>query len=43
MLRAIAVAPYQYGGTDLGSPGYLTSTRRARIITLRDNYRAMIG
>src|SRR5262249_47803977 len=40
MLRALGVDPYQYGAIDLGSPDYLTSARRARIIALRDRYTA---
>jgi hypothetical protein len=42
-LRAIGVDPAdRYGNMDLGSPDYLTSTRRTEIITLRDHYRAMV-
>ncbi len=42
LLRAIGVDPgRRYGGMDLGSADYLTSTRRAQIIALRDHYRAM--
>ena len=42
-LRAIGVDPAdRFGTMDLGSPNYLTSTRRAEIITLRDHYRAMV-
>lgn len=42
LLRAIGVDPSRrYGGMDLGSADYLTSTRRAQIIALRDHYRAM--
>lgn len=42
LLRAIGVDPYdRYWGMDLGSPDYLTSARRAQIITLRDHYRGM--
>ncbi|HVE63022.1 MAG TPA: DUF6398 domain-containing protein [Mycobacteriales bacterium] len=40
-LRAVGVDPHQYGAMNLRSPDYLTSTRRARIIALRDRYRAM--
>ncbi|MGH3752469.1 MAG: DUF6398 domain-containing protein [Pseudonocardiaceae bacterium] len=41
-LRAVGVDPHhQYGAMDLRSPDYLTSTRRARIIALRDHYRAI--
>jgi Domain of unknown function (DUF6398) len=43
LLRAIGVDPRErYGPVDLGSPDYLTSARRAQIITLRDHYRSMI-
>jgi hypothetical protein len=41
LLRAVGVDPHQYGAMDLHSPDYLTSTRRTRIIALRDHYRAM--
>ncbi len=41
LLRAIGVDPYQYGAMNLGSPDYLTSGRRERILALRDHYRAM--
>ncbi len=41
LLRAVGVDPHQYGVMNLGSPDYLTSTRRERILTLRDRYRAM--
>jgi len=41
LLRAVGVDPHQYGSMNLGSPDYLTSTRRERILTLRDRYRAM--
>ncbi|MGH3707933.1 MAG: DUF6398 domain-containing protein [Pseudonocardiaceae bacterium] len=41
LLRAIGVDPHQYGGMYLGSPDYLTSARRMRILALRDRYRAM--
>ena len=42
-LRAIDVDPAdRFGTMNLGSPDYLTSTRRAEIITLRDHYRAMV-
>lgn len=41
LLRAVGVDPHQYGAMDLRSPDYLTSTRRARIIALRDHYLAM--
>jgi Domain of unknown function (DUF6398) len=41
LLRAIGVDPYQTEGMYLGSPDYLTSARRQRILTLRDRYRAM--
>ncbi len=44
LLRAIGVDPHnQYGSMNLGSPDYLTSTRRTQIITLRDHYRGMVG
>lgn len=43
LLRAIGVDPHQYGAMDLGSPRYLTSGRRARIIALRESYRATAG
>ncbi|MGH4021565.1 MAG: DUF6398 domain-containing protein [Pseudonocardiaceae bacterium] len=43
LLRAIGVDPHQYGAMDLGSPDYLTSGRRAWIIAVRDDYRAMSG
>jgi hypothetical protein len=44
LLRAIGVDPHnRYGSMNLGSPDYLTSTRRAQIITLRDHYRGMDG
>jgi hypothetical protein len=42
-LRAIGVDPAdRFGTMHLGSPDYLTSTRRVEIITLRDHYRAMV-
>ncbi|MFZ0876520.1 MAG: DUF6398 domain-containing protein [Pseudonocardiaceae bacterium] len=42
LLRAIGVDPHnQYGSMHLGSPDYLTSSRRERIVALRDEYRAM--
>jgi hypothetical protein len=41
LLRAISVNPDQYGAMDLGSPDYLTSSRREGIIALREHYRAM--
>lgn len=41
LLRAVGVDPRQYGAMDLGSPDYLTSARRAKIVALRDEYRAM--
>ncbi len=41
MLRALGVSDRQYGRRDLGSPRYLTGGRRARILDLRDRYRAM--
>lgn len=41
LLRAIGVDPHQYGAMDLGSPDYLVSARRSRIIALRDKYRAL--
>ncbi|GEL20515.1 hypothetical protein PA7_43520 [Pseudonocardia asaccharolytica DSM 44247 = NBRC 16224] len=41
LLRAIGVAPEQYGGMDLASPDYLTAARRGQIIADRDRYRAM--
>lgn len=44
LLRAIGVDPHdRYWGVDLGSADYLTSTRRAQIITLRDHYRGMVN
>ncbi len=44
LLRAIGVDPHeQYGSMNLGSPDYLTSARRERILALRDHYRAMVG
>ena len=43
MLRAIGADPHQYGTIDLGSPRYLTSARRARIIALRDHYTTLTG
>ena len=43
LLRAIGVNPKQYGAMNLGSPDYLTSTRRTQIISLRRHYRAMAG
>jgi hypothetical protein len=33
--------PTHYGSTDLGSPRYLVSSRRRRILDLRDRYRAI--
>jgi hypothetical protein len=42
LLRAIGADPHQYGGMNLGSPDYLTSARRERIVALRDRYRAMV-
>ncbi|HET9255284.1 MAG TPA: DUF6398 domain-containing protein [Pseudonocardiaceae bacterium] len=42
LLRAIGVNPHErYGDMDLGHADFLTSTRRAEIISLRDRYRAM--
>jgi Domain of unknown function (DUF6398) len=41
LLRAIGVDPHQYGAMNLGSPDYLTSARRVKILALRDRYRAM--
>lgn len=42
-LRAIGVDPAdRFGTMDLGSPDYLTSTRRTEIITLREHYRARV-
>jgi hypothetical protein len=41
LLKAVGVDPHQYGGMDLGSPDYLTASRRERIIADRDRYRAM--
>ncbi len=38
-LRAGGFDPDQYGGMDLGSPEFLVSTRRRRIIERRDDYR----
>jgi hypothetical protein len=35
----VGAADYAYGPLDLGSPEYLTSARRARIIAARDRYR----
>ena len=44
LLRAIGVDPHdRYGSMNLGSPDYLTSTRRERIRTLRDHYQALAG
>ncbi len=41
-LRAVGVNPdEQYGRLDLGSPDYLTSARRARLIADRDRCRAL--
>jgi hypothetical protein len=42
LLRAIGVDPHQYGGMNLGSPDYLTSVRRKRIVALRDRYRTSV-
>jgi DNA-binding transcriptional ArsR family regulator len=42
LLRAIGVDARQYGRMDLGTPRYLTGSRRARILALRDHYRAMV-
>ena len=42
LLRAIEIDPHErYGGTDLGTPRYLTGQRRAKILADRDRYRAM--
>jgi hypothetical protein len=43
LLRAIGVDPHHhhYGEMNLGSPDYLTSTRREQIITSREYYRSM--
>ncbi len=41
MLRAGGFETEHYGEICLGSPSYLVSSRRRRIITLRDRYRAM--
>lgn len=41
LLRAVGVDPQQYGAMNLGSPDYLTSSRRQRILTCRDHYRAI--
>jgi Domain of unknown function (DUF6398) len=42
LLSAIGVDPHhQYGEMNLGSPDYLTSVRRKRILAHRDHYRAM--
>lgn len=42
LLRAIGVDPHrQYREMNLGSPDYLTSTRRKEILALRDYYRTM--
>lgn len=41
LLRAIGVDPH--GSKELGSPRYLTGSRRARLIADRDRYRAMAG
>lgn len=41
MLRAGGFDPDQYGGMALGAPDYLVSSRRQRMIALRDRYRAM--
>ncbi|MGH3672655.1 MAG: DUF6398 domain-containing protein [Pseudonocardiaceae bacterium] len=44
LLRAIGVDPHdRYGSMNLGSPEYLTSTRREQIRTLRDHYQALVG
>ncbi len=43
LLRAVGVDPRQYGGMNLGSPDYLTSSRRGQILARRDRYRAMDG
>ncbi len=40
MLRAVGVNPHQDGAIALGSPRYLISSRRARILELLDHYRA---
>jgi hypothetical protein len=43
-LRAIGVDPHnQFGEMNLGSPDYLTSARRERILALRDHYRTLAG
>jgi hypothetical protein len=39
-LRAAGFNPDQYGGMDLGSPDFLVSARRRRIIERRDHYRS---
>jgi hypothetical protein len=42
MLRAVGIDPHhQYGAMNLGSPDYLTSSRRERILARREHYRAM--
>lgn len=42
LLRAIGVDPHhQFGGMALGSPDYLISVRRRRILALRENYLAI--
>jgi hypothetical protein len=41
LLRAVGVDPRQYGAMDLGSPDYLTSSCRERILARREHYRAM--
>lgn len=43
LLQAVGVNPHQdrYGAMDLGSPDYLTSSRREQIIADRDRYRGM--
>lgn len=44
ILRAIGVEPQQpYGRKDLGSPRYMTGTRRSAILADRDRYRARAG
>jgi len=41
LLRAAGFSTSRYGAIELGSPQYLVSTRRRRILDLRDRYRGM--
>jgi hypothetical protein len=43
MLRALGAPPSGPGTVHLGSPDYLTATRRTRIIGLRDRYASIIA